>query len=198
MLTLITGPVRAGKSSFALQLARTSGKSPVYVATALIDPSDPEMTERVARHRAARGDLRTLEVDERTGPGLAAVLGELAASEIAVVDSLGTWLGGLLLGAEERAAAEPLAVAERVARDATFLREAVRSMKADAVIVAEEAGWGVVPPSPVGRIFRDELGRTTAALARSAARAYLVVAGYAVDLRAVGVPVAPAASDPRT
>jgi adenosylcobinamide kinase / adenosylcobinamide-phosphate guanylyltransferase len=56
------------------------------------------------------------------------------------------------------------------------------------VIVAEEVGWGVVPPSPLGRIFRDELGRTTAALARSAEQAYLVVAGSAVDLHAVGRP----------
>ena len=33
---------------------------------------------------------------------------------------------------------------------------------------AEEAGWGLVPVTPLGRIFRDELGRATSALARAA------------------------------
>jgi len=194
MLVLVTGPVRAGKSAFALRLARASGKAPVYVATALVDPGDAEMTARIAQHRAERGALRTVEVDERAGPSLAAVLGGLGAGEVAIVDSLGTWLGGLLLGEEDRAAAEPLAVAARIGERARNLRAALAEMKADAVVVAEEAGWGVVPPTPLGRIFRDELGRTTAALAQRAERAYLVVAGYAVDLRAVGQPV----SDPAT
>ena len=189
MLFVVTGPVRAGKSSFALRLARASGKVPVYVATAVVDARDPEMTARVALHRAERGALRTVEVDERTGPSLAAVLGDLSASEIAIVDSLGTWLGGFLLGEEHRAAAEPLAVAAGLAERTTKLRAVLAGLKADAVVVAEEAGWGVVPPTPLGRIFRDELGRTTAALARSAERAYLVVAGYAVDLRRIGEPV---------
>jgi adenosylcobinamide kinase / adenosylcobinamide-phosphate guanylyltransferase len=189
MLVVVTGPVRSGKSSFALTLARTSGKTPVYVATAAVDPSDGEMTARVAHHRAERGAMRTVEVDERSGPGLEAVLTGLDAGEIALVDSLGTWFGALLLGEEERAGAEPATVAARLAARGTNLRAALAKMKADAVMVAEETGWGVVPPSPLGRIFRDELGRTTAALALGADRAYLIVAGYAVDLRAVGRPV---------
>jgi adenosylcobinamide kinase / adenosylcobinamide-phosphate guanylyltransferase len=189
MLVVVTGPVRSGKSSFALTLARTSGKTPVYVATAAVDPSDGEMTARVAHHRAERGAMRTVEVDERSGPGLEAVLTGLDAGEIALVESLGTWFGALLLGEEERAGAEPAAVAARLAARGTNLRAALAKMKADAVMVAEETGWGVVPLSPLGRIFRDELGRTTAALALGADRAYLIVAGYAVDLRAVGRPV---------
>lgn len=189
MLAVVTGPVRSGKSSFALTIARSSGKTPVYVATAAVDPSDGEMTARVAHHRAERGAMRTVEVDERSGPALEAVLVGLGAGEIALVDSLGTWFGALLLGEEERAGADPAAVAFRLGERGTNLRAALAKMKADAVIVAEEAGWGVVPPSPLGRIFRDELGRTTAALARGADRAFLIVAGYAVDLRAVGRPV---------
>ncbi len=189
MLALITGPVRSGKSSFALRIARSSGKTPVYVATAAVDPTDAEMTARVERHRAERGTMRTVEVDERSGPGLEAVLAGFGAGEIALVDSLGTWLAALLLGEEDRAGSDPVAVAARLEERAKKLRASLAMMKADAVIVAEEVGWGLVPPSPLGRIFRDELGRTTAALARSAERAYLVVAGYAVDLHAVGQPV---------
>jgi adenosylcobinamide kinase/adenosylcobinamide-phosphate guanylyltransferase len=66
------------------------------------------------------------------------------------------------------------------------LRAALAASAAEVIVVAEETGWGVVPPTPLGRAFRDALGRLTAALARDADRAYLVVAGFAVDLRAVG------------
>jgi adenosylcobinamide kinase/adenosylcobinamide-phosphate guanylyltransferase len=118
--------------------------------------------------------MRATETNEASGPRLADVLGTLTAGEVAIVDSLGTWLSTYVV------AGGPLEphIAE--------LLSALASMRADAVVVAEETGWGVVPPYPLGRTFRDALGRVTAALAGRADRAYLVVAGFAVDLRAVG------------
>jgi adenosylcobinamide kinase/adenosylcobinamide-phosphate guanylyltransferase len=174
MLTLLTGPVRSGKSTFALALARESGRDPVYVATAAIDPGDPEMGERVARHRAERGGMRTLETDETAGPRLADALRALGPGDVAVVDSLGTWLSSYVVA--ETPLEEPVAA----------LLAALAATPADVVMVAEETGWGVVPPYPLGRTFRDELGRLTATIAGNAGRAYLVVAGFAVDLRAAG------------
>jgi adenosylcobinamide kinase/adenosylcobinamide-phosphate guanylyltransferase len=174
MLTLLTGPVRSGKSTFALELAAESGREPVYVATAAIDPADPEMTERVARHRAERGAMRTIETGTAPGPALAGVLHDARAEEILIVDSLGTWLSSLLIAGVE------------IAPRAAELRAALAATRADVIVVAEETGWGVVPPSALGRAFRDELGRLTATLARSADRAYLIVAGHAVDLHRLG------------
>ena len=174
MLTLLTGPVRSGKSTFALALARESGKMPIYIATASIDPADAEMTERVERHRAERGAMRAIETNESSGPRLADALGSLTAGEVAIVDSLGTWLSAYVVAGD---ALEP-----RIAE----LLTALAAMQADAVVVAEETGWGVVPPYPQGRIFRDALGRLTATIAGRAERVELVVAGYAVDLRAAG------------
>jgi adenosylcobinamide kinase/adenosylcobinamide-phosphate guanylyltransferase len=174
MLTLLTGPVRSGKSTFALILARESGREPVYVATAAMDPGDPEMTERVARHRAERGGMRTLETNETTGPTLADTLGGLGRGDVAVVDSLGTWLGSYV------------AAGEALDAPVAGLLAALGTTTADVILVAEETGWGVVPPYPQGRIFRDALGRLTATIAGRAERVELVVAGYAVDLRAAG------------
>jgi adenosylcobinamide kinase/adenosylcobinamide-phosphate guanylyltransferase len=174
MLTLLTGPVRSGKSTFALELARESGCEPVYVATLAIDPLDPEMIERVRRHRDERGAMRTIETNEAAGPRLADVLAAAPPGEILVVDSLGTWLSSLLVDGAD------------VARASAALLEACAALRADAVVVAEETGWGVVPEYALGRAFRDGLGRLTATLAGRADRVYLVVAGYAVDVRRVG------------
>ena len=186
MLTLITGPVRSGKSRFALELARESGRAPVYVATAQVDPADAEMTDRVARHRAERGAMRTIETNERSGPQLARVLLDADAADVAIVDSIGTWLGSHLIALATAHGEAAPALGTALEREATDVLTALASMHADAIVVAEETGWGVVPPYPLGRLFRDHLGRLTAALAGRAERAYLVTAGYAVDLRSIG------------
>jgi adenosylcobinamide kinase/adenosylcobinamide-phosphate guanylyltransferase len=182
MVTLVTGPVRSGKSRFALELARESGREPVFVATAVVDPNDAEMTARVARHRAERGAMRCIETDERAGPRLAGVLAAASPAEILIVDSLGTWLSSILV----QTPGEALESDAAPAADENDLLAAITAMKSDAVIVAEEAGWGVVPAYPLGRAFRDRLGRLTGTLAGRADRAYLIVAGYALDLRAAG------------
>jgi adenosylcobinamide kinase/adenosylcobinamide-phosphate guanylyltransferase len=186
MLTIVTGPVRSGKSSFALELARESDRTPIYVATAEADPSDAEMRERIARHRAERGDMRTVETNERSGPRLADVVRAASAREIAIVDSLGTWVGSCLVDHARSLGEDPAALIAALERDAAGLVSALADASGDVVVVAEETGWGVVPPYPLGRVFRDHLGRLTATLAGRAGRAYLVVAGYAVDLRSVG------------
>src|SRR5258708_40035065 len=51
-LILILGGARSGKSTFAEQLATTSGRRIAFIATATA--SDDDMRERIARHRASR------------------------------------------------------------------------------------------------------------------------------------------------
>jgi adenosyl cobinamide kinase/adenosyl cobinamide phosphate guanylyltransferase len=46
-----------------------------------------------------------------------------------------------------------------------------------------------VPVAASARLFRDAMGRMVQRLAKRADRSYLVVAGYAVDLRARGTPI---------
>lgn len=186
MITLVTGPVRSGKSAFALQLARESPHTPVYVATYAATPDDAEMAERIARHRAERGAMRTIETSERSGPTLIETLAAARYGEVLIIDSLGTWLAGHLLALEETALADPVAAARELERRVAGLLPALEALAADAVVVSEETGWGVVPPTRLGRLFRDQLGRTSAAVAGCAGPAYLVVAGYAVDLAQTG------------
>ena len=79
------------------------------------------------------------------------------------------------------------------------LGTAVATCTTDLVIVSPEVGMGVVPATPAGRLFRDELGTLNAALAKSCGRTVLVVAGVAVTLgsdeplgTAAELPAAPA------
>jgi adenosylcobinamide kinase/adenosylcobinamide-phosphate guanylyltransferase len=50
------------------------------------------------------------------------------------------------------------------------------------VAVSDETGLGVVPGTPAGRLFRDELGRLNQALAAESEEAELVVAGRIIPL----------------
>ena len=56
-------------------------------------------------------------------------------------------------------------------------------------VVAEETGWGVVPSYPMGRKFRDRLGKITRQLTTISDEAYLVCAGVAINLKEIGTPV---------
>jgi adenosylcobinamide kinase / adenosylcobinamide-phosphate guanylyltransferase len=55
------------------------------------------------------------------------------------------------------------------------------------VVVTNEVGSGVVPPYPLGRIYRDVLGRVNQQLAARADRAWLLVAGRPIELPSADV-----------
>ena len=54
------------------------------------------------------------------------------------------------------------------------------------MVVIEETGWGVVPPTRIGGLFRDRLGALAQDLDRIADAAWLVVQGRALDLHGLG------------
>ena len=53
------------------------------------------------------------------------------------------------------------------------------------IVVSNEVGLGVVPPYPLGRAYRDLLGRANQHLARRAGRVLFLVAGLPVDIKAL-------------
>lgn len=191
MIVLITGPVRSGKSVRAARVARDLGRPVTYVATARIDPTDPEMADRVARHRAERGAQPLIELWQGDVPDLPGVVAAAAPGTTLLVDSLGTWIAGHLLDIEALAETDAVGALAVLAAKLAPLDEQLFTPCANLVFVGEETGWGLVPPSPIGRIFRDELGRLMQRIAARAARVELVVAGYALDLKLHGVAVGP-------
>ncbi|MFQ3616828.1 MAG: bifunctional adenosylcobinamide kinase/adenosylcobinamide-phosphate guanylyltransferase [Cyanobacteriota bacterium] len=180
-ITLVTGPSRSGKSEWAEHLARsrqrcgaTSRSCPViYVATAQRRADDAEWQARIAQHQQRRPpDWRCIEEPVE----LAALLDTAAPGECWLVDALGTWLANVL---EQDDATWQNTVS-------TLLRT-LQASPADLILVAEETGWGVVPPYPLGRLFRDRLGSLTRRIGAIAQSVYLVTGGYALDLAQLGV-----------
>ncbi len=181
-LLFITGPVRSGKSRFAALAAERSGRPVTYVAAGARNADDAEWTERIEKHRSDRPQhWSTLETGSHPHTALRDVLHRSAAESIVLVDSAGTWL------ADQWSAVAPdattSATLELLIDRGRYFIDAVASAKADVIVVSEETGWGIVPEHPSGRVFRDALGFTNQRLARLAQRAYLVVCGYAVDLK---------------
>ncbi len=170
---LVTGPARSGKSEWAEQLAINSQRSVIYLATATLYPEDEEWQARLVRHRQRRpADWQLWEVPL----ALPAAIANAPPGHCLLVDSLGTWLANLL--------------DQEDANWEGHLQNLVDSLRQNpnpVILVAEETGWGVVPAYPMGRLFRDRLGQLTRQVGAIADAVYLVVAGYAVDLREVGI-----------
>lgn len=180
MLALVTGPVRSGKSGVALRLAVRSGREVVVAAGGR--PDDEEMARRIERHLADRpASVRVLEVTPSP-----AWVGEVPDETCLLVDCLGTILGQAVATlVDPTAETAPAEVEHEVGMLADSLVGALLARDGDTVVVANETGWGVVPPSPAGRLFRDVMGRATRQLADTADVAVLVVAGRCVDLRSL-------------
>jgi len=189
-LILITGGVRSGKSDFAercaAQLATPHHGGVAYVATAQV--WDEELAARIARHRAARpAGWRTIEAPYRLVEGISQALEEGAS--VVLVDSIDFWVSNRLLR-EEPVAGDRLDPARLAALEAVLLDEVAelvalhrRPARAHLILVTLEAGMGVVPPYPLGRAFRDLLGRVNRALAAAADSVYLLVVGLPLEIK---------------
>jgi adenosylcobinamide kinase/adenosylcobinamide-phosphate guanylyltransferase len=167
---LVLGGARSGKSSFAERLASSAGAPVLYVATA--SAGDAEMAERIAMHRAQRPRAwRTLELPTRVAVGVAATLTQDVRVTIILEDL--TFLLSNLMGKDE-IGAERSAIAEV---------EALLTLRADIILVSNEVGMGVVPPYPLGRVFRDALGRVNQFAASACDEVYVLFAGLPLQLK---------------
>ena len=176
-LSLISGPASGGKSRWAEHLASRSGLAVVYLATGPDLPGDSAWQERLERHRRRRpAGWACREV----GGDVATALQQLEPGQVALVDSLGTWVAAHLDSAE--AAWQHLTAA---------LLVALECCAGPVLLVVEETGWGVVPASAAGGLFRQRLGELQQRLGQHADAAWLVLQGRALDLHRLGLPLPP-------
>jgi len=179
-LILVLGGARSGKSAFAQQLAQElGGERVLFVATA--DAGDEEMRARIEAHRRARpAGWRTLEAPHSVGEAIASGVDD---ARLVLVDCLTLLVSNAVLtlgDAPDAAAAEAAALDE-----VEGLLEAHQLRAATFIVVSNEVGLGLVPANPLGRVYRDALGRANQVLATRADQVYWMVAGLAVELRSL-------------
>ncbi len=202
-VTLILGGARSGKSAWAERLAARSGQPVLYVATATA--GDAEMAERIAAHRASRpAAWRTVEATHELA---SAVRTRARPGEVVLVDCLTLWVSNVVLRQIADApdvATVPhddwVAAEARILAATEDLLDSAPAAGVSLVLVSNEVGMGLVPPSPLGRRYRDILGRVNQAVARRADSVVLMIAGLPVDLRRLAAAelgaVGPGSKDP--
>jgi adenosylcobinamide kinase/adenosylcobinamide-phosphate guanylyltransferase len=164
---LVLGGIRSGKSQWAeADITTGIGTAPVrYVATGRTDTGDPDWVRRVDAHRSRRpahwstvetADVaRILGADTRT----ATLVDDIGGWLTAMMDRRDAWTGG------------------SVRADIDELCAAVTGFDGKLALVSPEVGLTVVPATPGGRMFADELGTLNQRLAALCDRVVLVVAG---------------------
>ncbi len=167
---LITGGARSGKSRFAVELAQGFHRRILYVATGKI--SDPEMRQRILRHRRQRPPhWQTIEppcdpagvllhLDHRVGGVL--------------MDCLTLYLSDLLMQGDSDA---------MIQRKLRRLLSAIRRVSVPVIMVTNEVGSGLVPEHPLGRRFRDLAGMANQQAAQVADCVVWMVSGIPVALK---------------
>ncbi|MEW6187170.1 MAG: bifunctional adenosylcobinamide kinase/adenosylcobinamide-phosphate guanylyltransferase [Thermodesulfobacteriota bacterium] len=169
-LTLITGPVRSGKTRLALEIARSFPPPRLYLATA--QALDDEMAERIHRHRQERGsDFQTIEEPLQISHRLQEFQDPYS---VIVVDCLTLWLSNVL-----GAGGEGLEFQEIMGG----LTGVLRNRSIPLILISNEVGWGIVPENTLARTFRDLSGRLNQSIAQIADRVILMVAGLPLVMK---------------
>jgi adenosylcobinamide kinase/adenosylcobinamide-phosphate guanylyltransferase len=173
----VLGGVRSGKSRFALRTAKelAAGGPVRFIATAVRDSGDSSLSRRIDRHQAER-PKGWATIEEPLD--LAAALSGPGDEQVALVDCLTLWLSNIMAqcgdadapGFSERARSE-------VEQRAAALTTALNSQRRHVILIANEVGSGVAPPTTLGNVFADLQGGTNQLAAAHATEVYHLVAG---------------------
>ncbi|HTP00873.1 MAG TPA: bifunctional adenosylcobinamide kinase/adenosylcobinamide-phosphate guanylyltransferase [Anaerolineales bacterium] len=178
-LTFIIGGARSGKSSYTERIAAGLGQRVLYVATA--QPSDEEMAARIRSHQARRpAGWQTRELSAGVGRQLMADPPDV---DIILIDCLTVLVSNLVLQASSNLDEPDVPAATvSVQAEVSNLVEAIRASEAHWFVISNEVGQGLVPPYPVGRLYRDLLGWANQRLAQEADEVIWMAAGIPVPI----------------
>ncbi|WKZ32430.1 MAG: bifunctional adenosylcobinamide kinase/adenosylcobinamide-phosphate guanylyltransferase [Thermodesulfobacteriota bacterium] len=167
--SFVIGGARSGKSAFALGLASNLPGRKVYIATA--EALDPEMDERIRRHREERGaEWETIEEGKELGKRVSS----LGPGCAVVIDCLTLWITNLISrGLSDR----------DILDEAGALAMACKESASSVVAVSNEVGLGIVPENALARRFRDLSGAVNKEMASSAKEVWFLAAGLPLRMK---------------
>lgn len=166
----ILGGARSGKSSYAVELAKSFGGKVAFIATA--NPLDKEMKKKIKLHKLSRPkNWKTVEESRN----IISALSQLESKyEIILIDCLGLLISNLMAdGLKDR---EIEKVIKSTISNITKLNSII-------ILVSNEVGNGIVPENPLARRFRDLLGLTNQMIAKKADEVIFLQSGIPITIK---------------
>lgn len=185
MITYLTGGARSGKSSYGEELVKKAALLPtdvLYIPTA--QTYDREMEDRINKHRMRRPkEWKTLEVPT-SFRGLEDDP-DFQKRSVIMIDCLGVFVTNRMF--LKNRDFDNITIEEVNEMEGEIQKEIEHMLKIlkgkEAFLVSNEVGMGLVPEYPLGRIFRDILGRMNQKIAAHADKVYFLVSGIPMDLK---------------
>ncbi len=170
-LIMITGPTNSGKSQFAEFLIKNQ-ELITYIATSKPRKNDLEWQKRINIHRKRRPNRwNLLEHPKDIGKAVDSV----SFNNSILIDSIGGFVEQHLK--ENNDNWEVL--------QNNFIISLIKAKKV-IIVVNEEIGWGLVPSTPIGHLFRERLTKLSLLVSKKSIKKWLVVQGSAIDLTCNG------------
>ncbi len=170
-LISITGPTRSGKSKLAEFLIKE--QDPVtYIATSKPRPNDPDWQQRIDLHRNRRPDSWKLIEHPKD---ICKAIQSIDANESILIDSLGGLVEHYLTEDDNQWNCFQNKFICCLTEDNSFI-----------AVVSEEVGWGIVPSTPIGHLFRERHSTLTSLISTHAAKRWVALNGTAIDLDKIG------------
>jgi adenosylcobinamide kinase/adenosylcobinamide-phosphate guanylyltransferase len=178
-LILLLGGARSGKSSYAEKLARQQDGQVAYIATA--EGLDNEMVSRIKNHKKTRpNQWITYEIPTSVGDTFRQYIEQ---TDLVILDCLTMLVSNLLIHpADAEQDIDEQEATRVINKEITELITLINDNEATWIVVTNEVGLGLVPPYPLGRVYRDQLGWVNREFAAVANEVYFMVAGIPVPI----------------
>lgn len=179
-IILVTGGARSGKSTFAENLLKDE-EDVLYIATSII--TDEEMEDRVKKHRERRSS------NWETHEGYLDLHKALEKShkEYVLLDCVTIMTTNIMFSEDkdlEQVSMEEIDdITIKIKNEFTKFINKGRELNKTIVMVTNEVGWGVVPPTKLGRIFRDIAGFVNQYIGSLSDEIYLVCCGQPLKIK---------------
>lgn len=169
-ITFILGGVRSGKSQMAIKMAKKKNGKVAFIATCV--PMDKEMKKRVSMHRKARpAHWQTFEEPEDIHSLLRKIDNKF---DIIIIDCLTILVSNMLLkNLKDKDIEEKI--------NQTMF--ALKRNKAEAIIVSNEVGMGIVPDNKLAREFRDIAGKINQITAKKSDEVFFMISGLPLSIK---------------
>ena len=170
-LITISGPTKSGKSQLAEFFIKDQ-VSITYIATSRPRVNDPEWQKRINIHKKRRpANWKLIEHPQ----DICNTIESSRNEETFLLDSLGGLVEQHLNDNKD----------EWESFQSKFLN-CLRKNDLGIIVVTEEIGWGIVPGTSIGHLFRERHCNLSAMLSQNSTEKWLAISGMAINLDMIG------------